>query len=51
VNNSIKADAIFLRRVFMALVFATTVSGALAAFTTVQAMSAKSGQACLLFCK
>jgi hypothetical protein len=38
---SVKADAKFLRRVLMALVGLTLVSGAVAGFTTVQAMNAK----------
>ena len=49
-NNTVKADAAFLRRVFLALVFVTTVTGGLAAFTTVQAMNAQSGQTCVFFC-
>jgi hypothetical protein len=51
VNNSLKADAAFLRRIFLALVFVTTVSGGLAAFTTVQAMNASGQQACVFFCQ
>jgi hypothetical protein len=50
VNNTVKADAAFLRRVFLALVFVTTVTGGLAAFTTVQAMNAQNGNACVFFC-
>jgi hypothetical protein len=50
VNTTVKADAAFLRRVFLALVFVTTVTGGLAAFTTVQAMNAAGGKACILFC-
>jgi hypothetical protein len=50
VNNTIKADAAFLRRVFLALVFVTTVTGGLAAFTTVQAMSAQGVKPCMFFC-
>ncbi len=38
---SVKADAKFLRGVLMALVGLTLVSGAVAGFTTVQAMNAK----------
>ena len=37
---SVTADAKFLRRVLMALIGLTLVSGAVAGFTTVQAMSA-----------
>jgi hypothetical protein len=51
VNSSIKADAAFLRRIFMALVFVTAVTGGLAAFTTVQAMNASGQSACLFFCE
>jgi hypothetical protein len=43
VNNTIKADAAFLRRVFLALVFVTTISG-------VQAMNARGDGSCLIFC-
>jgi hypothetical protein len=51
VNTTVKADAAFLRRVFLALVFVTTVTGGLAAFTTVQAMNAGGGKACLFYCE
>jgi hypothetical protein len=50
VNTTVKADAAFLRRVLMALVFVTTISGGLAAFTTVQAMNASGHSSCVLFC-
>jgi hypothetical protein len=50
VNTTVKADAMFLRRVFLALVLVTTVTGGLAAFTTVQAMNAVGQKACLFFC-
>jgi hypothetical protein len=50
VSNTVKADAAFLRRVFVALVFATAVTGGLAAFTTVQAMNASGQKACMFFC-
>jgi hypothetical protein len=50
VNTTVKADAAFLRRVFLALVFVTTVTGGLAAFTTVQAMNASGQKACMFFC-
>ena len=49
-NTTVKADAAFLRRVFLALVFVTTITGGLAAFTTVQAMNANSTKACMFFC-
>jgi hypothetical protein len=51
VNNTVKADAKFLRRVFLALVFVTTVAGGLAAFTTVQAMNAQGSNPCVFFCQ
>jgi hypothetical protein len=51
VNTTVKADAAFLRRVLLALVFVTTVSGGLAAFTTVQAMNAAGKSACVVFCQ
>ncbi len=50
-NNSIKADAKFLHRIFIALVAATVVSGSMAALTTVQAMTAQGHGACLVFCQ
>jgi hypothetical protein len=50
VNTTVKADAAFLRRVLLALVFVTTVTGGLAAFTTVQAMNAQGAKACMFFC-
>jgi hypothetical protein len=50
VNTTVKADAAFLRRVFLALVFVTTISGGLAAFTTVQAMNASGQNTCMMFC-
>jgi hypothetical protein len=37
VNSTAKADAKFLRRIFLALVFLTTVAGGMAGFTAVQA--------------
>jgi hypothetical protein len=51
VSNTVKADAKFLRRIFMALVAATLVSGSMAALTTVQAMTAQGAGACLIFCQ
>jgi hypothetical protein len=51
VNNSIQADATFLRRIFMGLVAATLISGSMAALTTVQAMTAQGHSACLVFCQ
>jgi hypothetical protein len=51
VNTTVKADAAFLRRVFLALVFVTTISGGLAAFTTVQAMNASGQNTCMWFCE
>jgi anti-sigma-K factor RskA len=40
-NNSLQADAAFLRRVFMALVALTVVAGAMVGLTTAQAMTEK----------
>jgi hypothetical protein len=51
VNTTLKADAAFLRRVFMALVFVTAMSGGFAALTTVQAMNASGQSACVFFCQ
>jgi hypothetical protein len=51
VNNSIQADAKFLRRILMGLVAATLISGSMAALTTVQAMTAQGHSACLIFCQ
>lgn len=49
-GTSVQADAKFLRRIFMGLVFLTVVTGAMAGLTTVQAMTGGSG-ACLMFCE
>jgi hypothetical protein len=50
VNSTVKADARFLRRIFLGLVILTTIAGGLAAYTTVQAMTAETGS-CLVFCE
>jgi hypothetical protein len=50
VGTSVQADAKFLRRIFMGLVFLTVVTGAMAGFTTVQAMTGSTG-ACVVFCE
>ncbi len=50
VGSTVQADAKFLRRVFLGLVFLTLVTGAMAGLTTVQAMTDKSGT-CLIFCQ
>ena len=50
VGSSVQADAKFLRRVLLGLVFMTLVTGGLAALTTVQAKSGATGT-CLLFCE
>jgi len=50
VGSTVQADAKFLRRVFMGLVFLTLVTGAMAGLTTVQAMSAKTGH-CIILCQ
>lgn len=40
-NNTLQADAAFLRRVFLALVALTIVAGAMVGLTTAQAMTEK----------
>ena len=50
VGSSVQADAKFLRRMFLGLVFLTLVTGGMAGFTTVQAMTGNSG-ACIVFCE
>lgn len=49
-GNSVQADAKFLRRIFLGLVFLTLVTGAMAGLTTVQAMTGETG-ACVVFCQ
>ena len=49
-SSTVQADAKFLRRIFMGLVFLTLVTGGMAGLTTVQAMTDKSG-ACVIFCQ
>lgn len=49
-GNSVQADAKFLRRVFLGLVLLTLATGAMAGFTTVQAMTESMGH-CVLFCQ
>jgi hypothetical protein len=46
----VKADTKFLRRIFLGLVVVTTITGGLAAWTTVQAMNASGTNACVIFC-
>jgi hypothetical protein len=50
VSSTVQADAKFLRRIFIGLVFLTLVTGGMAGFTTVQAMTGQSG-ACVIFCQ
>jgi hypothetical protein len=50
VGTSVQADAKFLRRIFMGLVFLTLVTGGMAGLTTVQAMTGGTG-ACVMFCE
>jgi hypothetical protein len=50
VGTSVQADAKFLRRIFISLVFLTVVTGAMAGLTTVQAMTDSTG-ACVVFCE
>lgn len=49
-GTSVQADAKFLRRIFLGLVFLTIVTGGMAGVTTVQAMTGASG-ACVMFCE
>ena len=49
-SSNVVADAKFLRRVFFGLIGLTLMTGALAGFTTVQAMNANPSE-CLFFCK
>ncbi len=51
VNTTVKADARFLRRILLGLVILTTIAGGLAAYTTVQAMTAKGEGNCLFSCE
>jgi hypothetical protein len=51
VNSTVKADARFLRRILLGLVILTTIAGGLAAYTTVQAMTAEGEGNCLVFCE
>jgi hypothetical protein len=50
VGQTVQADARFLRRVLWGLVLLTLVTGGMAGFTTVQAMTEKPGS-CLFFCE
>jgi hypothetical protein len=50
VGTSVQADAKFLRRIFMGLVFLTVVTGGMAGLTTVQAMTGAPGS-CVMFCE
>ena len=45
------ADAKFLHRIFLTLVFLTTIAGGMVGFTTVQATSTNTGSACSMFCE
>ena len=49
-GSSVQADAKFLRRVLLGLVLLTLATGAMAALTTVQAMS-DGTSICLVFCQ
>lgn len=49
-GNSVQADAKFLRRVLIGMMFLTVVTGAMAALTTVQAMTDASGH-CVILCQ
>jgi hypothetical protein len=48
-GTTVTADAKFLHRVFLALVFFTTIAGAMVGLTTVQAMNAQPNS-CVFFC-
>ena len=50
VGTTVQADAKFLRRIFLGLVFMTLLTGGLAGFTTVQAMSGAAGS-CAISCE
>ena len=50
VNSSVQADTKFLRRVLLGLVLLTAMTGVLAGFTTVQAMTEQTGH-CIIFCQ
>jgi len=49
VGTTVQADAKFLRRIFLGLVLLTLVTGGLAGFTTVQAMTGSA--ACTAGCE
>ena len=49
-STQVVADAKFLRRVFFGLIGLTLITGAVAGFTTVQAMNADTS-ACVSVCK
>jgi len=50
VGTSVQADAKFLRRIFLGLVFMTLLTGGLAGLTTVQAMTDAAGS-CAISCE
>jgi hypothetical protein len=50
VGHTVQADARFLRRVLLGLILMTLVTGGMAGFTTVQAMTENPG-ACFIFCE
>ena len=49
-GTTVQADAKFLRRIFLGLVFLTLLSGGLAGLTTVQAMTGSAGN-CAISCE
>lgn len=49
-GSSVQADAKFLRRIFLGLVFLTLVTGIMAGVTTVQATTGEAGS-CVIFCQ
>jgi hypothetical protein len=50
VSSTVQADAKFLRRIFLGLVFLTLVTGVMAGVTTVQATTGGAGS-CAIFCQ
>ena len=49
-GTTVQADAKFLRRIFLGLVFMTLLSGGLAGLATVQAMTGSAGN-CAISCE
>jgi hypothetical protein len=47
-GNNVRADAKFLRRIFMTLIFITVATGSIVGLSTVQAMTSQGS--CVIFC-